>query len=112
MRRLLVPVLAIALALAVTTSAQNLSQERLTRIDRYFQEQVEQEHIAGAVALVLQDGKPVYEHAFGWADKEANRKMSMDTIFRIASMTMQFTGGSALMQMEAGRFTLVEPIGR
>lgn len=112
MRRLLVPVLAIALALAVTTSAQNLSQERLTRIDRYFQEQVEQEHIAGAVALVLQDGKPVYEHAFGWADKEANRKMSMDTIFRIASQSKALTSAVILSLMEEGKLGINDPASR
>ena len=37
--------------------------------------------------LVLPDGKPVNERAFGWRDKEASRKMTVDTIFRIASQT-------------------------
>ncbi len=112
MKRLFAPVAAIALALAVTTSAQNLSQERLKRIDRYFQEQVEQERIAGAVALVVQDGKPVYEHAFGWADKEANRKMSMDTIFRIASQSKAITSAVILSLMEEGKLGINDPASR
>lgn len=112
MKRVLVPVVVIALALAVTTSAQNLSQDRLKRIDRYFQEQVDQERIAGAVALVLQDGKPVYEHAFGWADKEANRKMSMDTIFRIASQSKALTSAVILSLMEEGKLGINDPASR
>jgi CubicO group peptidase (beta-lactamase class C family) len=50
--------------------------------------------------LVLQDGKPVNERAFGWRDKEASRKMTVDTIFRIASQTKAVTsvaGGAGLL---------------
>ena len=49
------------------------SAERLTRIDRLLQQYVDESRIAGAVALVLQDGQPVYERAFGWSNKEAGR---------------------------------------
>jgi len=77
--------IAIVVCAAVAVSGQSLSSKRLERVDRYFQEEVDQQQIAGAVALVLQDGKPVYEKAFGWADKEAKRKMAIDSVFRIAS---------------------------
>jgi len=107
-----IPAVAVALAIGITTSAQSLSQDRLKRIDRYFQEQVEQERIAGAVALVLQDGKPVYEHAFGWADKEANRKMTMDTIFRIASQSKALTSAVILSLMEEGKLGITDPASR
>src|SRR5437762_14351677 len=62
-----------------------LSPERLARLDRQLQQYVDQNKIAGAVALVLRDGKPAYERAVGWSDKEAGRRMTNDTIFRIAS---------------------------
>ena len=39
------------------------STERLARIDRLLQQYVDESRIAGAVALVLHDGKPVYERA-------------------------------------------------
>src|SRR5262245_45479856 len=88
------------LAAGAVLLAQTLSPERLTRVDRVFQEQVDQERIAGAVALVLQDGKPVYEKAFGWADKEAGRKMTTDAIFRIASQSKAITSAVILSLME------------
>ena len=69
------------------TSKAGLSTERLARIDRLLQHYVDENRIAGAVALVLRDGQPVYEHAVGWGDKEAGRRMTTDTIFRIASQT-------------------------
>ena len=89
-----------------------LSTERLKRVDRFFQEQVDQERIAGAVALVLRDGKPVYERAFGWADKEAGRKMTTDAIFRIASQSKALTSAAILSLMEEGKLALNDPAGR
>jgi CubicO group peptidase (beta-lactamase class C family) len=110
-KRLLVPSLAVLVAVA-TLSAQTLNQDRLKRIDRFFQEQVDQERIAGAVALVLQDGKPVYEKAFGWADKEARRKMTTDAIFRIASQSKALTSAVILSLMEEGKLSVTDAVGR
>ena len=69
------------------TSKAGLSAERVARIDRALQRYVDENRIAGIVALVLRDGQPVYERAVGWSDKEAERRMTTDTIFRIASQT-------------------------
>jgi len=101
-----------AVAATVVLSAQTLSQERLKRVDRFLQEQVDQEKIAGVVALVLQDGKPVYEKAFGWADKEANRKMTPDAIFRIASQSKALTSAVILSLVEDGKLGLNEAAGK
>jgi CubicO group peptidase (beta-lactamase class C family) len=62
--------------------------------------------VAGLVALALQDGQPIYEKAFGWADKEAARRMTTDTVFRIASQTKALTSVAILQLLEEGRLTL------
>ena len=85
--------------------------ERLARIDHLLQGYTDQKKVAGAVALVLKDGKPVYEHAFGFSDVEANRKMKADTIFRIASQTKAFTSTAVLALYEEGKIGLDEPVG-
>ena len=90
--------------------ALSLSPTRLARIDRVLQKYIDDNRVAGAVALVLQDGKPVYEHAFGWADKEAGRKMTPDTIFRIASQTKAFTSAAVLALVEEGKIGITEPV--
>ena len=87
------------------------SPERLARIDRFLQQYVDQNRIAGAVALVLHDGKPVYEHAFGFSDKEAGRRMVPNTIFRIASQTKAITSTAVLALVEEGKIALAEPVG-
>jgi CubicO group peptidase (beta-lactamase class C family) len=92
-------------------SSASLSPERLARIDRLLQQYTDENRVAGAVALVLRDGKPVYERAVGWSDKEAGRHMTPDTIFRIASQTKAFTSTAVLALMEEGKIGINEPVG-
>jgi CubicO group peptidase (beta-lactamase class C family) len=119
------PSLAFALLLGVTAGqkapvqpaahpapATTFSAERLARIDKVLQQYVDENRIGGAVGLVLQDGKPVYERAVGWADKESGARMATDTIFRIASQTKALTSVSVLALMEEGKLTLTDPVSR
>jgi CubicO group peptidase (beta-lactamase class C family) len=84
--------------------------DRLARIDRLLQQYVDQNRIAGAVALVLHDGTPVYERAVGWGDKEAGRRMTTSTVFRIASQTKAITSTAILALVEEGKIGLNEPV--
>lgn len=94
------------------TTAPGVSTDRLDRVDRLLQQHVDENRIAGAVALVLQDGRPLYERAVGWSDKEAGRRMTPDTIFRIASQTKALTSAAVLMLMEEGALTLTTPVSQ
>ena len=67
---------------------------------------MDENRIPGAVALVLRDGRPIYERAVGWSDKESGRKMAADTIFRIASQTKAITSVAILVLVEEGALTL------
>jgi len=89
-----------------------LPPERVERIDRALQRYVDENRIGGAVALVLRDGQPVYERAVGWSDKEAGRRMTTDTIFRIASQTKAITSTAILSLVEEGKLTLTDPVSR
>ena len=88
------------------------SAERLARIDAVLQQYVDENRLAGAVALVLRDGQPAYERAVGWSDKEAGRRMAPNTIFRIASQTKAITSVAILALMEEGKLGLNDPVSR
>jgi CubicO group peptidase (beta-lactamase class C family) len=77
-----------------------------------LQRYVDENQIAGAVGLVMRDGRIVYERAVGWADKESGRRMTTDAIFRIASQTKALTSTAILMLMEEGRIGLNDPVSR
>ncbi len=95
-----------------STATVPLSTDRLARIDGLLQQYVDNQQIAGAVALVLRDGVPVYQGVAGWADKESSRKMQADTLFRIASQSKAITSAAALSLMEEGKLLLNDPVGR
>jgi CubicO group peptidase (beta-lactamase class C family) len=97
---------------AVAARRLGFAPERLARIDSYLQRAVDSNRIAGAVGLVLRDGQVVYQRAVGWADKEADRRMTVQSMFRIASQTKAMTSAVVLSLMEEGRIALSDPVSR
>lgn len=89
-----------------------LDSGRLARLDGVLQSYVDRNLIGGAVAMVLQDGRVVYEKAVGWRDKEAGVAMTTDSMFRIASQTKAITSTAVLMLVEEGRIGLTDPVSR
>lgn len=99
-------------AQSADTLKAGFSAERLARVDALLDGYVNDGRVGGIVALVLRDGKPVYEHAVGWADKEAGRKITMDTEFRIASQSKALTSVAILQLMEEGKLNVSDRAGK
>lgn len=64
----------------------------------------------GCVVLVAKSGKVVYKKAFGTANLESNIPMEPNMIFRIGSITKQFTAISILQLVEQGKIHLQDSI--
>jgi CubicO group peptidase (beta-lactamase class C family) len=86
--------------------------DRLARIDSLLQRSVDSGRIAGAVGLVLRDGRVVYQRAVGWADREAGRRMTVESMFRIASQSKALTSVAILSLMEEGKIALDDLVSR
>ncbi len=110
-RRAFLSLLCVAPAATLLYGQTAISSQRLSRVDALLERYVQENRIPGAVALVLQNGKPVYQRAMGWADKEADRRMTENTIFRIASQTKAITSAAVLMLVEEGKIGITEPVG-
>lgn len=65
---------------------------------------------AGAV-LVARQGRPVFEGAYGLADRERKVANTLDTRFRIGSMNKMFTAVATLQLVQAGKVRLDAPLG-
>jgi methyl acetate hydrolase len=61
------------------------------------------------VAMVTDRRGIVYQGAFGVADAGSGRSMTVDTIFRIASMTKPVTSLAVMQLVEQGRLSLDDP---
>ncbi len=64
----------------------------------------------GAVALISRQGKVIYHKAFGMANLELEDPMTTANVFKIGSMTKQFTAISIMMLMEQGKLNLSDEI--
>ena len=86
------------------------STERLNRVAKIFQADVDKGLIPGAVVLIARNGKVAYLEAFGFRDRDKKIPMSTDAIFQIASMTKPLTSVAIMMLVEEGKIQLNEPI--
>jgi D-alanyl-D-alanine carboxypeptidase len=66
---------------------------------------------SGAV-LIAKDGKPIFQSAYGLADREGRARNTLSTEFRFGSMGKMFTAVAILQLAEAGKLDLKAPIGR
>ena len=96
----------------VEPEAVGLSTERLSRIDKMMETHVAQQKIAGGVTLLARHGKIAHLGTYGMMDIEAEKPMTSDTIFRIASMTKPITSVAVMMLYEEGHFRLNEPVSK
>lgn len=61
---------------------------------------------------VTRGGRTLLERAWGVADVATGRIASPTTTYRIASVAKQFTAALVLKQVEGGKLSLTDPIGR
>ena len=61
--------------------------------------------------LVAERGKVVYQQAFGLANREWKAPNTVDTAYRIASLTKQFTATLVMQLVEQGKLRLDDKIG-
>ena len=82
----------------------------INRIPGALQGVVEAGDLSGFVTLIWRKGEIVQLNTLGKRDIAADKPMTRDTMFRIASMTKPLTSVLALMLMEEGRLKLDDPI--
>ena len=88
-------------------------RERLDRITQHLQRNyIDSGKIAGCQTLVSRRGQLAYYSALGQMDRERERPMADDTIFRIFSMTKPITSVALMTLYEQGYFQLNDPVHR
>lgn len=89
----------------------HLAQAQLLAV---AQTQVERQAAAGrfsGAVLIAKDGKPVYEKAYGLADRAKKIPNTVDTKFRIGSMSKMFTATAIMQLVQTGKIDLDKPFG-
>ena len=91
-------------------AGQESTMQARTRIDGVLKRAVDAKDVPGVVAMAATDKGVLYEGAFGLRALDTSAPMTLDTVFRIASMTKAITSVAAMQLVEQGRLKLDEPV--
>lgn len=81
-------------------------------VDAAIDTALHDDRIVGAVVCVTQHGVKRYARAAGWADREAQRPMQWDSVFRLASVSKPFVTVAVLRAVAQGILALDAPVSR
>ena len=106
-----------AVAIAAAASVGTSSARRATaqgsakaQIDGVLRQAVDAKEVPGVVAMAATDKGVLYEGAFGLRALDQSTPMTLDTVFRIASMTKAITSVAAMQLVEQGKLKVEEPV--
>ncbi|MDQ3749427.1 MAG: serine hydrolase [Acidobacteriota bacterium] len=98
----------VQLALAQNPTASS-AQQIAAEVDEYLNAAVKYNHFSGSV-LMARDGQPVISKGYGMANYELNVPNTPQTVFRIGSITKQFTAVAIMILQERSKLNVNDPI--
>jgi len=72
----------------------------------------EQEDRFSGVLIIAHDGKPLFVHAYGFADREKRIRIEPETSFYLASVGKMFTAVAVLQLVSSGHLSLDDTVGK
>ena len=81
-------------------------------MDKIFQDHFEKNHFPGMAYGIVADGQMIYSNAFGVANISTSTSSTVQTAFRIASMSKSFTALSILKLRDEGKLSLQDPVSK
>lgn len=101
----------VALSRTVAVS-DGLKAPAVAAIDRIVNEAVRNRTLAGAAVGVAYDGRIVFVRGYGSADLENRVPVGANTVFRIGSVTKQFTAAAVLKLADQGKLSVDDPLSK
>jgi CubicO group peptidase (beta-lactamase class C family) len=78
------------------------AQQIKAKVDQYMKAAVEFEKFSGSI-LIAKDGKPIVSKGYGMANIEFDAPNNPQTVFRLASVTKQFTAAAIMILQDQGK---------
>ena len=90
-------------------SARKPADELAQELDAKLDELARKDQFSGA-ALIAQNGKPVWQKAYGMQDREKKIPVDLETRFRLGSMNKMFTAVAIGQLVDAGKLKFSDTI--
>ena len=108
---LTIAVLSVSPAYGQQAQAQTLDlRKAIEQVDALAAGELATDNIGGITIGIVSGGKLVWTKSYGYADTEKKIPASKDTVYRIASITKQFTALMLLQLVEQGKVRLSDPV--
>ena len=85
-------------------------RKAIEQVDALSAGELATDNIGNITIGIVSDGKLVWTKSYGYADTEKKIPASKDTVYRIASITKQFTALMLLQLVEQGKVRLSDPV--
>lgn len=82
------------------------------KINKIAEDSVAQGGAVGSCCMVFKDGRELFSGAYGFADRENNIPMQLDSIFRLFSLTKPVTAAAAMILADRGLLSPDDPVSR
>jgi CubicO group peptidase (beta-lactamase class C family) len=97
----------------IEPDAAGMDEARLERITEHFTTRyIDTGKMVGCQVTVVRGGHVAYHRSLGRMDRERDKPMAEDTIFRIYSMTKPIASVALMQLYERGMFQLLDPVSR
>lgn len=96
------------LLLGVSSASSELTQD----LDAIMSDFVDQQEISGAVTLAIHEGEVIHFSAVGMASIEEARPMTKETLFRIASLTKNYSAVLVKILEEEGKLSVNDRVDK
>lgn len=99
----------------VQTPAQSaivITSDTQSRIDDLITGQMTHQQVPGVSVVVSANGVPILEKGYGLANRETGVSANAQTIYRIGSVTKQFTAAGVMLLIQDGKLTLDQRIAQ
>jgi D-alanyl-D-alanine carboxypeptidase len=99
-------------AQTATEFVELLGSAEQARIDAIANEWIESGHSAGLAIAIVRNNRLVLAKGYGYADIEAREPVTARTVFRVGSLTKQFTAASILLLAEQGKLSVNDRVSK
>jgi len=92
--------------------AERVSLDALTKdVEAKLADLAAKDKFSG-VAMIAKDGKPLWQKAYGYADRAAKKPNTVETIFRLGSMNKMFTSVAIAQLVQKGKLKFTDTLAQ
>lgn len=89
-----------------------LGKIEMNQIKKILKDNIDNNVIAGGNLMIIKEGKEIFYHEDGLADRELGFPIKRNSIFRLYSMSKPITATAVMILLERGEIDLYEPVSK